>query len=162
MKKITGIIIVLLLCSFCPQITEGQETIPATGGSATGSGGTAAYVAGQLVFNLITGTSGSIIQGVQQPFEISAVTAIENTEGISLECVVYPNPTEGKIKLVIKSFEIYNMRFQLYDINGMLLQDKKIEESETSVSMDDLLSAIYFLRVTKDKRQVKVFRIIKK
>jgi hypothetical protein len=162
MKKITGVISILLLCSFYPRITEGQETIPATGGLATGSGGTAAYVAGQLVFNLIIGTSGSIIQGVQQPFEISVVTAIANTEDITLECIVYPNPTNGIIKLVIKSFEDGKMRFLLYDMNGILLQEKKIEDSETVISMENLLPSIYFLKVIKGNLEVKVFKIIKR
>jgi len=162
MKKITGVISILLLCSFYPQITEGQETIPATGGSATGTGGTSTYTAGQLVFSVVTGTTGFIIQGVQQPFEISIVTAIANTEDITLECIVYPNPTNGIIKLVIKSFEDGKMRFLLYNMNGILLQEKKIEDSETVISMENLLPSIYFLKVIKGNLEVKVFKIIKR
>ena len=162
MKSITAIIIVLLLCGFCPQITEGQEAIPATGGSATGTGGTSTYTAGQLVFKVVTGTTGFIIEGVQQPFEISVVTAIANTEDITLECIVYPNPTNGIIKLVIKSFEDGKMRFLLYDMNGILLQEKKIEDSETVISMENLLPSIYFLKVIKGNLEVKVFKIIKR
>jgi hypothetical protein len=162
MKQITGIIIVLLLCSFSAHILQGQETIPATGGTATGTGGTATYTVGQLVFNVVTGTTGFIIQGVQQPFEISVVTAIANTEDITLECIVYPNPTNGIIRLVIKSFEDGKMRLLLYDMNGILLQEKKIEDSETIISMENLLPSIYFLKVLKGNLEVKVFKIIKK
>jgi hypothetical protein len=161
MNPIKRILYILLLSSFCPQITEGQETIPATGGTATGTGGSATYSIGQLVYSVFTGTTGFIIQGVQQPYEISTVTAIENTEDITLECTVYPNPTEGIIRLVIKSFEDDNMRFRLYDMNGVLLQDIKIEDKETVISMENLTSAIYFLKVTKDKVEVKVFKIVK-
>ncbi|MCJ7450031.1 MAG: T9SS type A sorting domain-containing protein [Bacteroidales bacterium] len=141
---------------------KGQETISAAGGTATGSGGKVTYTVGQLVFNVITGTNFSIVQGVQQPYEISVATAIEGTEDITLECVVYPNPTEGSIRLVIRSFENDNMRFRLYDMNGILLQDKKIEDKETEISMDNLSSAIYFLKVIKDNIEVKVFKIIKR
>lgn len=162
MKRITAIIIVLLLSGFCPQITEAQETISATGGTATGTGGTATYTGGQLVFNVVTGTTGFIIQGVQQPFEISVVTAIANTEDITLECIVYPNPTDGIIRLVIKSFEDGKMRFLLYDLNGILLQEMKIEERETVISLENLLPSVYFLKVIKGNLEVKVFKIIKK
>jgi len=141
---------------------QGQETIPATGGTATGSGGSVTFTAGQLVFNVISGTTGYVIQGVQQPYEISVVTAIKNTEDITLECIVYPNPTEGLIRLVIKSFENEIMRFRLYDINGILLQDKKIEDMDTEISMISLPSSIYFLKVIKGKMEVKTFKIIKK
>jgi len=141
---------------------NGQETIPAAGGTATGSGGKVTYTVGQLVFNVITGANFSIVQGVQQPYEISVATAIEETEDITLECVVYPNPAEGFVRLLIMSFENDNMRFRLYDMNGVLLQDKKIEEKETEISMDNLSSAIYFLKVIKDNREVKVFKIVKR
>jgi len=162
MKLIITILHALFLCCFCSQIMQGQETIPATGGTATGSGGSVTFTAGQLVFNVISGTTGYVIQGVQQPYEISVVTAIKNTEDITLECIVYPNPTEGLIRLVIKSFENEIMRFRLYDINGILLQDKKIEEMDTEISMISLPSSIYFLKVIKGKMEVKTFKIIKK
>jgi len=143
-------------------MTEGQEAIVTTGGTATGTGGSATYTAGQIVYSTISGTNGYIIQGVQQPYEISVVTAIENAEDITLESILYPNPTEGSIKLVIKSFEDDNMRFRLYDMNGLLLQDKKILDKETVISLDNLSSALYLLKVIKDKLEVKVFKIVKK
>ena len=148
----------------CLMITtlKGQETIPATGGTATGSGGKVTYTVGQLVYNVITGANVFIIQGVQQPYEISVATAIKGTEDITLECVVYPNPAEGFIMLLIRSFENDNMRFRLYDMNGLLLQDKKIEEKETEISLDNLSSAIYFLKIIKDNKEVKVFKIVKR
>jgi len=141
---------------------KGQETIPATGGTASGSGGEVTYTVGQLVFNVITGTNFSITQGVQQPYEISVATAIEGSEDISLECVVFPNPAEGLIRLLIMSFENDNMRFRLYNMTGVLLQDKKIEDKETEISMDNIPSAIYLLKVIKDNKEVKVFKIVKR
>jgi hypothetical protein len=139
-----------------------QSAIPATGGTATGTGGSVTYTVGQIVFSQITGPDGFIIQGVQQPYEISVITAVENTEDITLECSVYPNPTSGMIRLVIKSFEDDNMIFRLFDINGVLLQDKKIEGRETVISMDNLPSSVYFLKIIKNRKEVKVFKIIKK
>jgi hypothetical protein len=141
---------------------QGQEIISATGGTATGSGGKATYTAGQLVFNVITGDGFSIIQGVQQPYEISVVTAIENTNGIILQCIVYPNPTAGFIRLVIKSFENEDMRFRLFNINGVLLQEKEIESEETEIQLENFSSSVYFLKVMKENKEVKVFKIIKK
>ena len=162
MKQIIRTLYILLLCSLCPQITEGQEVIATTGGTATGSGGSATYTIGQVTYLQFSGSTGFIIQGVQQPYEISIVTAIENTEDITLECTVYPNPTAGSIKLIIGSFEDDNLRFRLYDMNGILIQDNKIEERETVIIMDNLHSGIYFLRIIKNNLEVKIFKIIKK
>jgi len=162
MKKIKCTICILLICSSFPHHLMSQSAIPATGGTASGTGGSVTYTAGQIVFSQISGPDGYIIQGVQQPYEISVITAVENTEDIALECSVYPNPTSGIIKLTIKSFEDDNMIFRLFDINGVLLQDKKIEDKETTITMDYLPSNIYFLKIIKNRKEVKVFKIIKK
>jgi len=162
MKPIKKILCFLFLGNFMSVIIQGQEAIPAAGGTATGSGGTATYTVGQVVYHQFNGSNGFIIQGVQQPWEISIVTAIENTEDITLDWVVYPNPTEGNFKLFIGSFENNNMSFKLYDINGIVIQDFKIEDKETIISMENLRSGIYFMKVIRDNLQVKVFKIVKK
>jgi len=43
----------------------------------------------------------------------------------------------------------------------VLLQDKKVESRETEISMDDLSSSVYFLKVIKDNLEIKTFKIIK-
>jgi hypothetical protein len=141
---------------------QAQSTIPTTGGNATGTGGSVSYTVGQVIYSTLSGTNGTVAQGVQQPFEISVVTAIRNTEEISLDCLVYPNPTNGLTKLVFKSPDYENLRFRLYDINGVLLQDKKVESMETEISMENLSSSVYFLKVIKDNMEVKVFKIVKR
>ncbi len=103
-----------------------------------------------------------LAQGVQQPYEISVVTAIENTEGIILEYKVYPNPAHGLIRLIINPFDDGHFRYCLFDINGILLQDKKVISEETEISLESLNPAVYFLKVLKDNKEVKVFKIVKK
>ena len=140
----------------------GQQGIPATGGTAAGTGGSATYTVGQVACSVVTGTNVFIIQGVQQPYEISTVTAIEDTEDITLRYLVYPNPTEGTIRLVIKSFNEGSFRFQVYNLSGTVLQERTVSDEETEISMESQTSGIYFLRVIRDNREVKVFKIFKK
>jgi hypothetical protein len=160
-KRIGCFLVILCYCGFCTTL-RGQATIPATGGNANGSGGSVSYTIGQILYNTFSGTNGTVAQGVQQPYEISVVTGIRNTEEIDLECFVYPNPTSGLAKLVFKSPDYKNMRFRLYDINGMLVQDKKVESMETDISLENLSSSVYFLKVIKDNIDIKVFKIVKK
>jgi hypothetical protein len=141
---------------------QGQQTIPTTGGNASGSGGSGNYTVGQILNSAISGTNGTVVQGVQQPYEISVVTAIRNTEDISLKCLVYPNPAGGITKLVFESGDIENLRFRLYDINGILLEDKKVEGRETEISLVNFTSSVYFLKVSKNNLEVKVFKIVKR
>lgn len=162
MKHSRKILTLLILCIFSIAYLQGQETVTTTGGTATGSGGSVTYTVGQAAFNTYTGTNGSVAQGVQQPWEISVVTAIENTEDISLVMNVYPNPTSGSFKLIVGTLENRNLRFRLYDMNGSLLQDKEIVSEETEIFIQDLSSAMYFLKVINNKQEVKVFKIVKK
>jgi hypothetical protein len=138
-----------------------QSTIPTSGGNATGSGGSVSYTVGQILYNTNSGTTGTVSQGVQQPYEISVVTTIRNTEEIILECLVFPNPTRGEIKLVVKTKEFENLRFQLYDLNGIRIQDKEIEGEETEILIDRLLPSTYILKVLSGNKEIKTFKIIK-
>jgi len=140
---------------------QAQESINATGGNASGSGGSASYSMGQVVYSNITGTNGSVTQGVQQPYEISAVTGIEQSKGIKLSVTAYPNPTTDHLTLDVKDFEFSNLNFQLYDMQGKLLQTEKITSNQTSIAMSNLAPATYFVKVVQGNKEVKTFKIIK-
>lgn len=154
-------VLILMLCCFCIILAQGQSTVASSGGNATGDGGSASYTVGQVTFNTYSATNGSVAQGVQQPYEISVLTGIEETEDIVLEYKVYPNPARRSIILNIKPFETEKMSYRLFDLNGILLQDKKIESDETEISVENLSPALYFLKVIKDNQEVKVFKLIK-
>jgi hypothetical protein len=140
---------------------QAQEATPVTGGNASGSGGTVSYTVGQVVYSSSTGSNGSVAQGVQQPFEISVVTTIEEAKGISL-CVAYPNPTKDYVVLKIDGDIKTEYIASLFDTNGKLLESKKIKGNETIIVMDHLVSAVYFLKVINNNKEVKTFKIIKK
>ena len=161
MKQKRTLIIIIAVISFAIVPLQGQETIGTSGGNFAGSGGSVSYTIGQVAYSTLSGTSGSVVQGVQQPYEISVVTSDENTEEITLNCIVYPNPTRNTIRLSIESPDFDNMSTRLYDNNGKLIQDIKVESEETEISMHNLAPSIYFLRVIKNKKELKTFKIIK-
>jgi len=140
---------------------QAQESVNATGGNASGSGGSASYSVGQVVYTANTGTNGSVAQGVQQPYEISVVTGLEEAKGISLSVSAYPNPTADFLNLKIENYDTTNLSYQLFDMNGKLLESKKIEGNQTSIAMGNLVPANYFVKVIQGNKEVKTFKIIK-
>jgi len=161
MKSVYKVFCILTLC-FCGFThLQGQQAVVATGGTATGSGGSVTYTVGQVAYQTYTGSSGSVAQGVQQPWEISTPVAVEDTEDISLLMNVYPNPTSGAFKLVVGTLENRNLRFRLYDMNGVLIQDQKIDSEETEIFLQNISSSIYFLKIMDSNREIKVFKMIK-
>jgi hypothetical protein len=160
MRHLIKTLIAFCLFGFGTTI-QAQNTIATSGGNASGSGGTVSYSIGQVVYTKYVGTNGSSAQGVQQPYEISVATGIVEAKDISLEIEVFPNPATDFVKLKIKNYEVENLRYQLYDINGSLIKDNKVEGNETSLSMQNLLPSVYFLKVTDKNKVIKTFKIIK-
>ena len=162
--KRVGTKIVLLflpILSFSISNIQAQEAIIATGGNASGTGGTASYSVGQVVYLTNSGANGSEIQGVQQPFEISTVAEIENAKTINIICSAYPNPTNDLLIINIDNYNKDNLSYQLYDITGKSLESKKVESNVTSISMKSFLPGIYFLKITDNNNEIKIFKIIK-
>jgi len=155
----------VILFSLALNGLQAQQTIPTSGGDASGSGGSASYSIGQMVYTTNTGTNGSVAQGVQQPFEISVVTGIDEAKDITLQCTAYPNPTTDLLTLKIDAsakLSIQSISYQLFDISGKLLETKKVEGSETSIAMGSLVPTTYFLKVIQNNKEIKTFKIIKK
>ena len=140
---------------------QAQTSVNATGGNASGIGGSASYSVGQLAYTTNTGTNGSVSEGVQQPFEISVVTGIEEAKGINLSVTAYPNPTTDYLTLSIADFDASKLSYQLYDMNGKLLQNEKITGNQTSIVMSNLVPATYFVKVIQGNKEFKTFKIIK-
>lgn len=140
---------------------KAQEAIPASGGEATGSNGSVNYTIGQVAYTNHTGANGSVSQGVQQAYEITVISNVNNARIINLECSAFPNPTVDFLTLKIEGGLAQNIEFQLYDISGKLIRSKSLYETETIINMEDLARATYFLKVINNQQAIKTFKIIK-
>jgi hypothetical protein len=140
---------------------QAQETFLTFGGNATGSGGETSYSAGQVVYTTNTGSDGSVAQGVQQPFEISSIVEIEEAKSINLIYMVYPNPSTTYLTLRIEKYDKEKLSYQLYDLNGKLLESNTTEDNETKIKMSDLTPDTYFLKVIRNSKEIKTFKIVK-
>lgn len=139
---------------------QAQQAATASGGNASGSGGSVAYTVGQVVYTTNTGSNGSVAQGVQQAYEISIVLGVENHQIHLIQA--YPNPTINYLTLNVGDSDLASLNYQLYDITGKLIESKRIASSIETINMEILPSAIYFLKVTNNIKEVKTFKIIKK
>jgi hypothetical protein len=148
------------LFASCFIVLNAQESIVTSGGSATGSGGSASYSIGQMVYNTATGTNGSVAQGVQQAFEISTTLGVDD-HLINLSFVAYPNPTNDLLSLKISNFNGNNTEYALFDLQGRLLIHQKIHDEVTQIPTQNLAQATYFLKVISGNKMLKIFKIIK-
>ena len=138
-----------------------QVAVPTSGGNAAGTGGSVSYTVGQIIYTSVAGTTGSLEQGVQQPYKITLVTGLEGTEGITLLYTAYPNPTTNFITLKVEDFKTAGLTYHLIDLTGKQLETKKVKAVETSIDMSDMAPAVYLLKVVDDHREVRTFKIFK-
>ena len=158
-KKILSLLV--LACGFSwGNLAQAQESINSGGGDATGSGGSAAYSIGQVIYTTNFSASGSVAQGVQQPYEIFTIGVEELDFGISLSA--FPNPTMNTLTLQVSELTSENMVYQLFDLQGKLIHESQIVGLQTQIDMSQMAMATYFLHVfNQDKTKNQSFKIIK-
>ena len=153
---------VVLLFGLGLTVLHAQEKICASGGVASGNAGTVSYSVGQVAYLTHDGTLGSVSEGVQQPYEILIMTGIEEARDINLRVRAYPNPATDYLILEVEEFDISNLSYQLYDVNGKLWQNEIISGNRTHIAIGKLVPASYFLKLIQGNKEVKAFKIIKK
>ena len=152
---------ITLIAFFASFTLHAQQTIPAAGGDATGSGGSASYSVGQIVYTTHTGSNGSISQGVQQSFEIFTLSNA-SLSTVNLIATTYPNPTSDYVVLAISDINLTDLSYALYDIQGKPIAKATISSKDTQIDMHSLSAGTYLLNVNQNNQKLKSFKIIKK
>lgn len=160
-RTILSAAIIILFLTFLPNALYGQQAFTASGGDATGSGGVLHYSVGQVAFSTVSSTSGSVTEGVQQPYEIMTITGIPEFQGVRIELSAFPNPAVDRLFITAENIEELSLRYVLYDNGGRLLQTDILNGSITEIPMDGFPPAAYSLVVFSDSDRIKTFQIIK-
>lgn len=76
--------------------------------------------------------------------------------------IIYPNPTEGLLKIEIKGWEqIENQIISIFDSNGGLIQNTIITSSITELDLSNCANGIYILIISYNNK-TSTWKIIKK
>ncbi len=159
MKNIRILIIALLFLGVA-QPAKSQNGFSASAGNAGGEGGSVSFTVGQINHLAVSGSAGTIFQGIQLPFEISVVTGIENPD-IDLIWAVYPNPAADFIILKTGASDSEKFFCRFYDLTGNLLIDTKLSGEDSRIDLGNLKPGTYFLRISDNINNLKIFKIIK-
>lgn len=153
-------IIITFFALFSQLVVFSQSNTVTTGKTTTGATGSATYSIGQIDYQTNSSSSGTISQGIQQAFEIVTLST-NDVPQIQLVATVYPNPTVQDITLTIKEYDLTNLEYTLFDLQGRIISNGKITQNETQIEMGHLSSANYFLKVSQANKDLKTFKIIK-
>ncbi len=161
MKIILKLFFILILAEFPIGALFAQQDILSANCNATGNGGTVSWSIGLVDYSAWSSTTGTVTEGVQQPYEFFIISGLEEFES-STECTVFPNPTTGKIILKFLNHNLKNLSSCIFDLEGARLREIAVDSEEISIPMDDLKPATYFLVILENDRPVKTYKIIKK
>ena len=159
MKNNTLFVFLAFLLSFSAIGQTAHQVLSATGGDASGTGGSVAYSVGQIVYSTSTGTTGSVAQGVEQAYEIYSVGNKETALNISLS--VFPNPTSDFLTLKVQDYNNEVLSYNLLDEQGKLVLNEQITTQDTQISMSTLVRGSYFINIVQANKKIQTFKIIK-
>jgi len=146
MKKI----ILTILPFAVAVVVNGQSISPQVIASAgthyTGSNAQLSWTVGEPVITTVSNGSNTITQGFHQTL-LNPVSVEEQTvAGVNVS--VFPNPTSDKLNISLVN-NLKDLQMDLFDMNGKLLESRKIGATEGNVqlSMINYARANYLLRI---------------
>ena len=137
-----------------------QQSLNTGGGNTSNSSGSVSFSIGQLVFNTQIATGGSVRQGVQQAFEILNVSGIDQIK-LTYNINIYPIPANDFLTLNLGNCELKNTKYQIFDMNGKMIDEKVIQNSIENIGISSFTTAFYFIKIISDNIEIKTFKIIK-
>ncbi|WP_136667744.1 T9SS type A sorting domain-containing protein [Flavobacterium sp. H122] len=151
----TILIFGLLVCNF----SFAQHSVNSSGGETAGVGGSAGFSIGEVIYSNYSNASGSVLEGIQLPFEI--VTLNNSVFAKDVQLLVFPNPTTSVLILRISQEVNSGLKYQLFDSHGKLIETQNNLKVENEIDVSGLSAAIYFLKIFNGSDEVNTFKIIK-
>jgi len=137
-----------------------QEGTVSSGGNANGNNGTVSYSVGQMNYEQRESLSGSVSEGLQQVWEISVLSGIEQ-KNILLDVNIYPNPVAEKLILKINDAYPDQFSYGLMSADGRMVDNKQVLKAETELDVTNLTTGMYLFTIYSKDEVLKVFRVIK-
>jgi len=156
MKHVNCVIIAFFL--FATAI-QAQEVVSTAGSYGETTSGSLSWTVGEPVIETITDGTNTLTQGFQQ--SKLTVTAINDLEVSGIELSVYPNPTNSFLSIEVKADKQRDLLLCLFDINGRLILQKKMEGNKQTINMQNYKPAIYILKVTEGNKEINTYQIVK-
>lgn len=146
-------IFMLSVCS-----VSAQERTTGSGGEAGSASGTVSYSIGLIDYTNQSSASGAISAGVQQPYELFALSVEEWDLNWNLS--VFPNPTTNLL-FIESQTAIDGLSYVLTDAAGKTVQGGNLPEVKNAIDLGSLANANYFLQIRVNENQVRTYQISK-
>jgi len=156
-QKILYVLVILAYAN----ILAAQTSTATSGLTISNSAGNISYTVGQLDYTSTPiGNLGTLSQGVQQVYNSLPFTYIVNIDR-STTLSVWPNPVIDNLNIKINSGSVSGISYQIMNMNGQLIENKKTFSSEIKVDTHNYTMGAYILSVILPNQPAIQFKIIK-
>jgi hypothetical protein len=139
-------------------LSEAQVSLVTAGGNVSNSSGSVSYSIGQVSYSHVESTSGSINEGVQQPYELFAVTVAESLSDINV--TIFPNPVVSQLFVRMTSFR-EGILLSFYNLQGALVHEVPLQTNQQFVDVSAWAASSYIMRITSERGEVSEYTLIK-
>lgn len=136
-------------------------SLNSSGQTSSTQNGTISFSYGQVFYNSYATKKSEISEGIQQTNQnsITNTPAMPAPEVVSIK--VSPNPMTSYVTVNIPELED-NLSYQFYSLKGNLIESGSLVSTKTEISAVGLENALYLLKVSRNGKTLKTFRLIKK
>jgi hypothetical protein len=159
MKSLLTSIMLVVLLVLNLKIGTAQQVVASSGETLNNSNGSLSFTVGELAIETKSGSPGILTQGFHQP--LLTITSLDGPLAESFSITAYPNPTSDIVNLLIENEDITGLTYILFDVTGKDILRGTIENNKTEIAFIQLKTAIYFLKIETDGKEIKTFKIIK-
>jgi len=146
----------LIIFGLCSAALHAQQQVIATSGNAVQStSGSISWTIGEPVVATLTKSNKVLNQGFQQ----SSLNLKAANPDLELEINIWPNPTSNWVTLSVENPE--QMLYQLFDLNGKLLQSNTLSDKSTDIDFSGFTSGTYQVKLVQGKKELKTITVIK-
>jgi hypothetical protein len=135
-----------------------QSAVIASGGDAVSSSGSVSFSIGQISNAQATASTGSLSEGVQQPFEFFEVTVNEVLREIGIS--LFPNPALTDVMLELPTFQ-EGIVARFCSSNGSLIEEVNIKSKTTSVNVRNWAASTYYIQLSDAAGHTSSYKMVK-
>lgn len=139
-----------------PLYSFSQQAFVSAGGETSGGTGSVSYSIGQVSYS--TGDTGLLNEGVQQPFEIFAVSISDPQ--LRVQFALYPNPTTQELTVEMHDY-LDGLTAIVFDSKGMQIERIPLLAKRTQLHANNWSAATYLVKILDSKGHSYEYKVIK-
>lgn len=138
---------------------QAQELISSSGAFFSNGQGSIAWSMGEAIIETASDGTDTLTQGFHQ--SCFRFVSIDENNIPNLNVQVFPNPSHAHFTLEVNASDYSETYYEIYSMEGKLLQKQSISEEHTTINMEQYAKASYILCVYKGNIKTKSIQIIK-